>query len=80
MSKKVLIKTKVKVRLGSVGNTEWWTNEDWKKHTENVKKLKKDGEYLKEVEYDFTVVHNELFDGPIENYKNNPNYTITEEE
>lgn len=53
---------KVKTIIGSTGNTEWWTEKDWEDHRKFVEKSKADGTYGTEVEYDFSLVPNSLFD------------------
>lgn len=56
---------KVSFPLGALGNTEWWSEDDWKKHWEYVEKLKENGEYMKEVEFNVTLQHNSLFDNSL---------------
>jgi len=38
-----------------IGDTQWWTQEDWDKHNANVDKLKANGEYLKPVDFEFSM-------------------------
>jgi len=40
-------KIEITLLKGTVGNTEWWTEKDWKQHRRYVKQLKKDKQYLK---------------------------------
>ena len=76
----ILLTRKVIVYKGALGDmaAEWMTEEDWKEHMAYVEKLKADGEYLKPEEHEIGMVYNPMFDGPLENYKNDPSYTVTE--
>ena len=47
---------------GSIGNTEYWTDEDWDNHREYVKKLEKEGRYLKPWICQISLMSNPLFD------------------
>lgn len=51
-------------KKGSLGDfeTEWWTEEDWVKHRDYIKKLEESGELGKEVEYEITLMHNPIYD------------------
>lgn len=73
-----LITRKIIHLKGEPGNTEWWTHKDWEAHAKRVEELKSKGEYLQPEELTVSMVHHPLFDGDIKNFKNNPNYTITE--
>jgi hypothetical protein len=57
-----MVEYKGKIRLGEIGNTEWWTEENWKNHIKYIEKLKTDGDYGKEVEFTLILQHNSLFD------------------
>lgn len=50
MEEEGFITTNITVLKGAVGNTEWWTDEDWENHRKNVEELKAKGEYLKPVD------------------------------
>jgi hypothetical protein len=63
---------KVKTTVGTTGNTEWWTTEDWENHRKFVEKSKVDGTYGTEVEYNFSLVPNHLFDDANKYPKNQP--------
>ncbi len=65
MDKDLIKEFKVKIRQGSVGNTEWWTDADWEAHRIHVEKLKAAGEYLKEVEHTVSFVPHPLFTDPV---------------
>jgi hypothetical protein len=53
----------VVTRKGEVGNTEWWTKEDWEAHRKYVEELKASGEYLKEETHTVTFKPFPPFDG-----------------
>lgn len=55
---------KITVIQGAVGDTEWWTEEDWERHRKHVEKLKASGEYLKPEEYTVVMVPHPLLDEP----------------
>lgn len=42
--------------------TEWWTEEDWARHEERVKKFKEDGTYLEPQEVELSLVDNPVYD------------------
>lgn len=50
------------IPLGTIGNTEWWTEEDWVRHREYVEKLKQTGDYLKPTEFKITIAYNPMWD------------------
>lgn len=62
-----IIKYKGTITKGSVGDfeTEWWTDEDWKKHKEYIEELKTSGEFGKEVNIELNLVEYPLFDKDI---------------
>jgi hypothetical protein len=45
--------------------TEWWTDDDWRKHKEYVEELIKDGTYGEEFEVELTLQHLPGWDTPI---------------
>lgn len=53
---------KCRVLKGSVGNTEYWTEDDWVKHRKYVEELKESGEYMKEEEITMSVMPNKFWD------------------
>lgn len=55
---------KVKHTLGSMGDfgREYWTDDDYKKWDEYIKKLKATGEYGKEIEVTWDLIHNPMYD------------------
>ena len=55
---------KCRVLKGSVGNTEYWTDDDWVRHRKYVEELKESDEYLKPEDVTLTLEYNELFDEP----------------
>jgi len=57
---------KVKCYKGYLGDfaTEWWNEEDWRKHREYVEELKKDGTFGEEFEIELSIMHNPMFDTP----------------
>lgn len=58
---------KAKTYLGSLpegGATDWWTQDDWDKHSAYVEKLKISGEYMKEVEYTVSMLSDAYKDEP----------------
>lgn len=50
------------ISLGTTGNTEWWTEEDWIRHREYVERLKQTGDYLKPTEFKITIAYNPMWD------------------
>lgn len=52
--------------IGAIGDmtTEWWTEEDWKRHKENIKELRVSGEYGKEIEICYELEHCPALDDP----------------
>jgi len=66
-----------KIKLGTAGDmsTQWWTQEDWDKHTKYVEQLKLDGRYLKEEEFSLTMEHIPEFDD-IKTVKSNYSFKI----
>jgi hypothetical protein len=52
------------IPLGTIGNTEWWTEEDWIRHREYVERLKQTGEYLKPTEFEITIRDDPKWDTP----------------
>lgn len=56
---------KAKIVLGSLpegGATDWWTEEDWEKHKQNVKRLEAEGRLGEEEEISITLKHFPAFD------------------
>lgn len=63
--KTITHKQTVKLGEGPGWGTEYWTEEDWERHREYVEKLKKSGDYLKEVEVTIEMVCIPEFDKKI---------------
>lgn len=59
-------KYNVTILKGSIPEVglEYWTKEDWDRHSENVAKLKESGEYLKPQYIELIMEYNELYDKP----------------
>lgn len=47
---------------GSIGSTEWWTEQDWENHRKNVAELIERGEFLKPVVVTVSIMPYPLFD------------------
>jgi hypothetical protein len=56
--------------------TEWWTENDWNKHREYVKKLEESGEYGKEFKVNVKIQHDSLYDEPIKHSKVTESYRM----
>lgn len=52
----------VDTALGSVGNTEWWTDKDWDDHKKHVEQLKKEGRLGEIVRHKVMVEEHPLLD------------------
>ena len=53
---------KIKHVKGSLGDTSWWTEEDWDNHAEYIKWLKNRGELGDVVEYTYHFKPFDMFD------------------
>lgn len=53
---------KIRTQLGSVGNTEFWTEKDWEEQRALIERLKQEGRLGEVVEHTVFVEENELFD------------------
>ena len=52
----------IKLRKGSIGNTEFWTEADWETQRKHVQDLIERGEYLEEYEIEVFVEPLGIFD------------------
>lgn len=52
----------VKTQLGNIPNTEWWIDKDWNQWREYVKELRRTGDFGKEVEVTYELIHSPELD------------------
>lgn len=57
--------------------TEWWTEDDWDKHREYVRKLEESDEYGKEFKVNVKIQHDPLYDKSIKHSKSTESYRMT---
>ena len=65
-------KVKINTKIGQLGDlaTEYWTDKDWEAWRKEVKRMKKDGTYMKPVKLTFCFNEIEgLSDSPVNDFK-----------